>query len=148
MKLKEWVVILVFVAIAIITSNLVGYDVAVFDSLIGVLILCGIALIAVLLSKVIPLKLPVILFCSLLGLLFASPISPVGDIVMESTSKIEFKAPLTIVGALAGISIGASFHQFRKQGWKMIVIALVVITSTYIGSLLISQIVLKLTNAI
>ena len=74
MKLKEWVVILVFVAIAIITSNLVGYDVAVFDSLIGVLILCGIALIAVLLSKVIPLKLPVILFCSLLGLLFASPI--------------------------------------------------------------------------
>ena len=67
---------------------------------------------------------------------------------MESTSKIEFKAPLTIVGALAGISIGASFHQFKKQGWKMIVIALVVITSTYLGSLLISQLVLELTNAI
>ncbi|OLS34486.1 hypothetical protein [Bacillus sp. MRMR6] len=148
MRLKEWVFLLVFVAIAMISSNLIGYDVSVSDSLSGVLILCGIALIAVLLSKVIPLKLPIILFCSLLGLLFASPISPVGDVVMESTSKIEFKAPLTIVGALAGISIGASFHEFRKQGWKMIVIALVVITSTYAGSLMISQLVLKLTNAI
>ncbi|PMC35698.1 hypothetical protein CJ195_18090 [Bacillus sp. UMB0899] len=148
MKMKEWVAVLVFVAIAIITSNLIGYDVSVFDSLTGVLILCGIALIAVLLSKVIPLKVPVILLCSLLGLLFASPISPIGDLVTESTSVIEFKAPLTIVGALAGISIGASFHLFRKQGWKMIVIALVVITSTYVGSLVISQLVLKLTNAI
>jgi uncharacterized membrane protein YadS len=74
--------------------------------------------------------------------------SPVSEFVTEAGSKIEFKAPLTIVGALAGISIGASFHQFRKQGWKMIVLALVVITSTYLGSLVISQIVLKLTNAI
>lgn len=148
MKLKEWVILLVFVAIAIMASNLIGYDVSVFDSMNGVLILCGITLIAVLISKVIPLKLPIILYCSLLGLLFASPVSPVGEIVMDTTSKIEFKAPLTIVGALAGISIGASFHEFRKQGWKMIVIALVVMTSTYLGSLLISQLVLKLTNAI
>jgi hypothetical protein len=33
MKLKEWIILFVFVAIAIITSNLVGYDVSVFDSL-------------------------------------------------------------------------------------------------------------------
>ncbi|WP_404332185.1 hypothetical protein [Mesobacillus maritimus] len=148
MKFKEWVILLGLVAIAIITSNLIGYDIPVFDSFNGVLILCGIALIAVLLSKVIPLKLPIILYCSLLGLLFAAPMSPVADVVTEATGKIEFKAPLTVVGALAGISIGASFHQFRKQGWKMIVIALVVMTSTYLGSVMISQFVLKLTNAI
>ncbi|WP_404332158.1 hypothetical protein [Mesobacillus maritimus] len=148
MKFKEWVILLGLVAIAIITSNLIGYDISVFDSFNGVLILCGIALIAVLLSKVIPLKLPIILYCSLLGLLFAAPMSPVADVVTEATGKIEFKAPLTVVGALAGISIGASFHQFRKQGWKMIVIALVVMTSTYLGSVMISQFVLKLTNAI
>jgi hypothetical protein len=148
MKFKEWVILLGFVAIAIITSNFVGYDKSVFDSINGVLILCGIALIAVLLSKVIPLKLPIILYCSLLGLLFAAPMSPVADVVTEATGNIEFKAPLTIVGALAGISIGASFHQFRKQGWKMIVIALVVMTSTFLGSLIVSQLVLKLTNAI
>lgn len=148
MKLKEWAILLVFVAIAIITSNLIGFDIPVFDSINGVLILCGITLISVLVSKVVPLKLPIILYCSFLGLLFASPISPIADVVTEATGKIEFKAPLTIVGALAGISIGASFHQFRKQGWKMIVIALVVMTSTFLGSLIISQIVLKLTNAI
>lgn len=148
MKFKEWVILLVFVSIAIITSNLVGYDKSIFDSINGVLILCGIALIAVLLSKVIPLKLPIILYCSLLGLLFAAPMSPVAGVVTEATGNIEFKAPLTIVGALAGISIGASFHQFRKQGWKMIVIALVVMTSTFLGSLIVSQLVLKLTNAI
>ncbi|WP_077622472.1 hypothetical protein [Sediminibacillus massiliensis] len=148
MKLNEWIVILALVAIAIITSNLVGYGVSIFDSLNGVLILAGIAFVAVLVSKVIPLKLPIILYCSLLGLLFASPISPVGDVVAGATGQIEFKAPLTIVGVLAGISIGASLHQFKKQGWKMIVVALVVMTSTYVGSAVISQIVLKLTNAI
>ncbi|MGM0900563.1 MAG: hypothetical protein ACQEXB_05565 [Bacillota bacterium] len=148
MKMKEWVILLGLVGIAIITSNLIGYDISIFDSINGVLILCGIALIAVLLSKVIPLKLPIILYCSLIGLLLAAPMSPVADVVTEATSKIEFKAPLTVVGALAGISIGASFHQFRKQGWKMIVIALVVMTSTYLGSVMISQFVLKLTNAI
>jgi hypothetical protein len=148
MKFKEWVVLFVFIAIAIVASNYIGYGRSVLDSMNGVLVLCGIALIAVLVSKVIPLKLPIILYCSLLGLLLASPISPVSEFVTEAGSKIEFKAPLTIVGALAGISIGASFHQFRKQGWKMIVLALVVITSTYLGSLVISQIVLKLTDAI
>lgn len=148
MKFKEWVILLVFVAFAIITSNLIGYDISVFDSMNGVLILCGITLIAVLVAKVIPLKLPIIFYCSLIGLLFAAPMSPFSEVVTEAAGKIEFKAPLTIVGALAGISIGASFHEFKKQGWKMIIVALVVMTSTYLGSLLISQVVLKLTNAI
>jgi hypothetical protein len=148
MKIREWIVLLVFVAIAIITSNYIGYGKTISDSLNGVLILCGITIIAVIVSKFIPLKLPIIFFCSFLGLLFASPISPVADVVTNATSEIEFKAPLTIVGALAGISIGASFHEFRKQGWKMIIVALVVMTSTYLGSLMISQIVLTLTNAI
>lgn len=148
MKYKEWIAILIFVAIAIMTSNFIGFRVPFAESLNGVLVLSAITLIAVFVSKIIPLKLPMIMFCSLLGLLFALPFSPVSEFITEATGKIQFKAPLTIVGALAGISIGASFHLFVKQGWRMLVIAIAVMTSTFVGSVIIAQLVLKLTNAI
>lgn len=148
MKFKEWIAVLIFIAIAIMTTNFIGYHVSFNESLKGVLILCAITLVAVFLSKVIPLKLPMIVYCSILGLLLALPISPLSELVRESTGKLDFKAPLTIVGVLAGISIGASFHAFKKLGWRIVVVALLVMTSTYIGSVLIAQIVLKLTNAV
>ncbi|MFD1360063.1 hypothetical protein [Lentibacillus salinarum] len=148
MKYREWIVLLIFVSIAIMTTNFIGFNIPFTESITGVLVLSGITLIAVFLSKIIPLKLPMILFCSLLGLLFAVPLSPVSEFVTEATGKIEFKAPLSIVGALAGISIEASFQQFIQQGWRMLLIAFVVMTSTFVGSVFIAQITLMLTNAI
>ena len=68
--------------------------------------------------------------------------------VIEATSKINFTAPLTIVGAFAGISIGSEVKTFAKQGWKMVILGLLVMTGTFVGSAFISQIVLKLTHAI
>ena len=41
-------------------ANFVGFDVNFMDSLPGILILLGISLVAVLVSKIVPLKLPII----------------------------------------------------------------------------------------
>src|SRR5699024_1077924 len=128
MKYREWIVLLIFIGIAIMTTNLIGFNVPFMDSIPGVLILCVVNLCAVFISKLVPLNLPMILFCSLLGLLISIPASPISGFVIDKTSVIEFKAPLTIVGALAGISIGASFHEFKQQGWRMLLIAFVVMT--------------------
>lgn len=148
MKYKEWIVLLIFVGLATMTTNLIGFNVSFIESFPGILILAVITLCAVFISKIVPLNLPMILFCALLGLLVSIPISPISEHVIAATSKIEFKAPLTIVGALAGISIGASFHEFKKQGWRMLLIAFVVMTSTFLGSVIIAQVVLKFTNGI
>lgn len=145
MRHKEHIVLLLIVGLGIITANFVGFKVAFLESLPGTLILLGIAFI---LSKLLPFKLPVVAYCSILGLLLACPISPVASYVIEATSKINFTAPLTIVGAFAGISIGSEVKTFAKQGWKMVILGLLVMTGTFVGSAFISQIVLKLTHAI
>lgn len=148
MRHKEHIALLLIVGLGIITANFVGFKVAFLESLPGTLILLGIAFIAFILSKLLPFKLPVVAYCSILGLLLACPISPVASYVIEATSKINFTAPLTIVGAFAGISIGSEVKTFAKQGWKMVILGLLVMTGTFVGSAFISQIVLKLTHAI
>ena len=112
------------------------------------MILLAISLVAVVISKLVPLKLPIIAYCSILGLLVACPISPMREGVIEAVNKINFTAPLTMVGAFAGISISDQIKSFLKQGWKMILIGILVMTGTFLGSALIAQIILSLTHAI
>ena len=117
-------------------------------SLPGILILLAISAVSVVISKVVPLKLPIIAYCSIIGLLVASPICPAREFIIASADKINFTAPLTLVGAYAGISISDQIKSFVKQGWKMIIIGVLVMTGTFLGSACIAQLVLGLTNAI
>lgn len=148
MRIKEWIFVLAITGLGMMTANFIGFDVAFLESLPGVLVLLGIALCAAGLSAVIPLKLPTVAYCSILGLLCACPISPISTFVIESAGKINFTAPLTMVGAFAGMSISNQLKTFLKQGWKLIVITILVMTGTFFGSLCIAQVVLRLTNAI
>ena len=140
MRIKEWIFILAIAGLGMMTANFIGFDVAFQDSLPGVLVLLGIALCAAGLSAV--------MYCSILGLLCACPISPISAFVIEAAGKINFTAPLTMVGAFAGMSISNQLKTFLKQGWKLIVITILVMTGTFFGSLCIAQVVLQLTNAI
>ena len=148
MKYKEWIFLLLIACLGIITANFVGFKVSFIESLPGTLVLLVISLISVVLTKVLPFKLPIVAYCSIIGLLLASPISPISEFVINSVNKINFTAPLTLIGAFAGISIGSDIKSFAKQGWKMIIIAIFVMTGTFLGSAIIAQIVLKITNAI
>jgi NhaP-type Na+/H+ or K+/H+ antiporter len=148
LKLSDWLFLLLLSAGLTVWSNYIGYHVAPLESIPGVLILSGIGLAGYLLSKIIPLRLPFIMYVSLMGLLLASPWSPVGSWVVEYTSKVNFLAPAAAVGILSGIGMGKDFKEFKRQGWKMIVIGVLVITGTYIGSVVVAHVVLKMTGAI
>ena len=148
MRYIAWAVLFVVAGLGIGLANFVGFDVNFMDSLPGILILLAISLVAVVISKLVPLKLPIIAYCSILGLLVACPISPMREGVIEAVNKINFTAPLTMVGAFAGISISDQIKSFLKQGWKMILIGILVMTGTFLGSALIAQIILSLTHAI
>jgi len=139
MRYIEWAVMFVVAGLGIGLANFVGFDVNFMDSLPGILILLAISLVAVVISKLVPLKLPIIAYCS---------ISPMREGVIEAVNKINFTAPLTMVGAFAGISISDQIKSFLKQGWKMILIGILVMTGTFLGSALIAQIILSLTHAI
>ena len=145
MRYAEWGLLLIISGLGIALANFVGFEVGFMDSLPGILILLAISAVAVVISKVVPL---IIAYCSIIGLLVASPICPAREFIIASADKINFTAPLTLVGAYAGISISDQIKSFVKQGWKMIIIGVLVMTGTFLGSACIAQLVLGLTNAI
>lgn len=142
--------LLLMVSVIIILTNVIGYKMPVKDSIIGVLLLSAISLIGLTISKFMSrfVKLPSMMYVSLLGLLLACPISPVKDIVVGTTTPVAFLAPATALGAFAGVSLGKDLKDFAKMGWKLVLITLFVITGTFIFSALVADIVLKMTGAI
>lgn len=142
--------LLLMVSVVIILTNVIGYKMPVGDSIIGVLLLSAISLVGLTISNFMSrfVKLPSMIYVSLLGLLLACPVSPVKDIVVETTTPVAFLAPATALGAFAGISLGKDLKEFAKMGWKLVLITLFVITGTFIFSALVADVVLKMTGAI
>ena len=142
--------LLLMVSVVIILTNVIGYKMPVGDSIIGVLLLSAISLVGLTISNFMSrfVKLPSMIYVSLLGLLLACPVSPVKDIIVETTTPVAFLAPATALGAFAGISLGKDLKDFAKMGWKLVLITLFVITGTFIFSALVADVVLKMTGAI
>ena len=142
--------LLLMVSVVIILTNVIGYKMPVGESIIGVLLLSAISLVGLTISNFMSrfVKLPSMMYVSLLGLLLACPVSPVKDIVVETTTPVAFLAPATALGAFAGISLGKDLKDFAKMGWKLVLITLFVITGTFIFSALVADVVLKITGAI
>ena len=142
--------LLLMVSVVIILTNVIGYKMPVGDSIIGVLLLSAISLVGLTISNFMSrfVKLPSMMYVSLLGLLLACPVSPVKDIVVETTTPVAFLAPATALGAFAGISLGTDLKEFAKMGWKLVLMTLFVITGTFIFSALVADVVLKMTGAI
>lgn len=142
--------LLCMVSIIMILTNIIGYQMPLMDSILGILVLCGVALFGLTVSKFMSryIKLPSMMYVSMTGLLLACPLSPVKDVIIQLTSQVAFMAPATALGAFAGISLGKDLKEFAKMGWKLIVITLFVITGTFIFSAIVADCVLRLTGAI
>ena len=148
MRYIEWLALFILGACGTGLANYLGYGVGFMDSLPGLAILIAISMIAVVCTKVLPLKLPIVAYCSIIGLISASPISPVRTFVIQAAENINFTAPFTMVGAFAGLAISDQLKTFVKQGWKILIVGVFVMTGTFLGSCLWDQMLLTLTGAI
>ena len=148
MRYIEWLFLLVIGACGTGLANFIGYDVGFMESLPGLAVMVIISMLAVVCTKVIPLKLPIVAYCAIIGLLAACPLSPVRTFVIDAAAKINFTAPFTMVGAYAGLAIGDQLKTFVKQGPKILLVGLLVMTGTFLGSCIWDSLILKLTGAI
>ena len=148
MRYIEWLFLLVIGVCGTGLANFIGYDVGFMESLPGLAVLVIISMLAVVCTKVIPLKLPIVAYCAIIGLLAACPLSPVRTFVIDAAAKINFTAPFTMVGAYAGLAIGDQLKTFLKQGPKILLVGLLVMTGTFLGSCIWDSLILKLTGAI
>lgn len=122
--------------------------VSLLDGIPGLLILVCIAFVGNMLNLLVP-KIPSILWITILGILLAMPYNTLtGAYVAEQVNKLGLLPLATVVLAYAGVSIGKDWVEFKKIGLKGILVGLLVITGTYIGSALIAQLILSIQGLI
>lgn len=88
MRYIEWAVLFVISGLGIALANFVGFQVGFLESLPGVAVLLIIAFLGLVASKLIPVKLPIVAFVSIIGLLAACPASPVREFVIDRKSVV------------------------------------------------------------
>lgn len=148
MRYLEWLFLLAIGACGTGLANFIGYGVGFMESLPGLVILVIISMLGVACTKLIPFRLPIVAYCAIIGLIFACPLSPIREFVIASAAKINFTAPFTMVGAYAGLAIGDQLKAFIKQGPKILVVGILVMTGTFLGSCIWDTLILKLSGAI
>lgn len=147
-NLMNWLSTLSIVGVLSLLSNWIGYDVMPLESLPGVIILIIIAIIGLILHSIIPLNVPSIAYIGIIALVLTIPGIPGSIYIVDYTEKVNLLALTTPVLAYAGISIGNSWLDFAKLGWKTIVVGIVVLIGTYLGSAVIAEIVLRIQGVI
>lgn len=157
---KEWIVrikVLIISAVFVSIANFIstwkaGSVVYPWQAVPGLMLMFVMIILGCLLQdlfKYFKIQLPSILFISLITILASIPgFSPIAELVRVEFGKIGLLPLCTPILAYAGISIGKDLDAFKKQGIAIVCVALCTFLGTYVGSVLIAQIMLKVTGVI
>ena len=148
-KLTQFVIVVCIAAILTAIGNVMDGKHVFSESLLGVAVLAGIAIIGAVISSL-PYanKFPMVFWVSLVGVIISLPGMPGQPWVIEKTSHITFLATTTPVLAYAGLSLGKDLGAFRRLSWRIIPVALAVTAGTLICATVLAQIMLHLEGLI
>lgn len=148
-KLLNMAIVLIITGLLVAVANLIGYKVDWYSSLLGIAVIVVIGLTGMALSQVPVLnKLPMVFWISFVAVILSLPAFPGSAWIIQTTKKVQFLAITTPVLAYAGLSIGKDIEMFKKLSWRIVPVALAVITGTFIFAAIIAQFVLKWEGAI
>ena len=147
-KLKRWATFLIIFSFIVAVGNFIGFNTSIMDVFIGMIIISLITILGMSLERVIPWNIQSIIYISLIGIIVAVPGVPTADFIVSYVSQIELTTICTAFLAYVGIAIGNDWDEFRKIGWKGIIVALIVISGTYLGSATIAHFTLLATGMI
>ena len=148
MSLASNLLILFITGVLTLVGNFVGFKVSPVEAIPGVLILIVIAFLGILLSKIVPIKIPSVAYIVTLSTVLTIPGMPMAELISTYTAKVNFLALCTPILAYAGIYTGKNLDTLKKTGWKIFILALFVMLGTYLGSAIIAQIILKMLGQI
>lgn len=142
----NWILLLVIFSVIVVVGNYVGYKHPISDSLIGMVILSLITLVGVWMERELPLNISSIIYISVIGIVLAFPAMPTSDVIIYYVSKIELLSIVTVFLAYVGIGMGKSWGEFKALGPRAIIVTILVISSTYLGSAIVAHIILAITG--
>ncbi|ASK62452.1 hypothetical protein CFK37_09965 [Virgibacillus phasianinus] len=148
-SLQEWVMLFVIIGFMILIGNWIGYDVMPLAAMPGIVTLALISLAGLVIHRLIGYKkIPSIAYIGILAFVLTIPGVPGSEQIVAWTSKVNLLAIATPILAYAGISIGRSWADFARLGWKTIVVGMCVLLGTYLGSAIVAEIILRMQGII
>lgn len=148
MSLRNMFIALLLFGVITVVGNTIGYKISAGEAFIGYGIMMVITLLGAGIAKVMPFKLPMVFWISIVALLSTSPVSPIAATVTMYTAKIDFLALCTPILAYAGLSVGKDMAAFKQLSWRIVVVALAVYTGTFLFATTIAEIVLRFQGTI
>ena len=142
----NWILLLTIFSIIVVVGNYIGYNHPIVDSLIGMAILSIITLVSVWMERYLPLNISSIIYISIIGIVLAFPGMPTSEALLYYVSQVELISIVTVFLAYVGIGMGKSWDEFKALGPKAVIITILVIASTYLGSAIVAHIILVLTG--
>ena len=142
----NWILLLAIFSVITCIGNYIGYEHPIGDSLVGMGILSLITLIGVWMERKLPLNISSIIYISVIGIIIALPIMPTSSFVLHYVSQVELLSVVTVFLAYVGIGMGKSWNEFKALGLRAVIVTILVIASTYLGSAIVAHIILVLTG--
>lgn len=141
-QLGKTALVLAAVCVAAWFSNVVN-GAPLLDALPGMLILYVVVIIGLVLGRLCPVYLPSVAWVSMVSIVATLPFFPGNGWIIARLAEVDFLAVVTPVLAYAGLALtGREFAMFKQTGWKLVLVALLVFTGTFIGSAVVAHIML------
>ncbi|WP_129669539.1 hypothetical protein [Phytoactinopolyspora endophytica] len=127
--------------------QLIATDMSPIAALGGMAGLYAICAGGLVLARFAPFYLPSVAWISLLGIAATVPFVPWDQAVLGVVEEIDFLALSVPCLAYAGLAVSRDEVTIAKRtGWKLAVIAVFVLAGTYLGSAVIADLVLRITD--
>ncbi|SFB02291.1 hypothetical protein SAMN04488072_105197 [Lentibacillus halodurans] len=148
-SVQEWSLLFIIIGFTIIIGNWIGYGIMPLEAVPGVIVLALISLMGLMIHKLVNYdKIPSIAYIGILAFILTIPGVPGSEMIVNWTSQVNLLAIATPILAYAGISIGRSWTDFVKLGWKTVVVGMCVLLGTFLGSAIVAEIILRFQGVI
>lgn len=144
LTLKENIVALAVISLVSLVSNWAGTGLNPIETLPAMLIIFAMVIVGLLLAKFIPIGFPAVAWVSLVSVLLTIPVSPLSAPILAELKNISFLAMVTPVLAYAALAITKmEVDLFKRSGFKIAAISILVFTGTYVGSVFVADAMLS-----
>jgi hypothetical protein len=126
-------------ALATLLGNWINYKTALQAAVVGMIGIVLVAVVSELIGRAVPVKIPMVCWVAVVGMLATVPIGPWAAPIAELTGKVNFMALTTPILAFAGLSIAKDIPAFRQLGWRIVVTSLLASSGTFLFAAIIAQ---------
>lgn len=142
-NLVDYTMVLAIVCVIALISNWAGTGITPLSALPGMFIIFAMIVVSLTIAKIVPFYLPSVAWLSIVSILLTIPASPVAEWILSYIKDISFLSLVSPVLAYAGLAISKQeVTTFKSAGAKIIVIALLVFTGTFVGSAIVANVLL------